>query len=167
MLGDADAVAEGDLGNRDAVLDRGIQIDVIRTDSGGERQLELGRPLDPVRCQVGGPERLRDDDFRIGKVLVEYRVLAVLVRGHDQLVAETLEVAPQAELTGDAAKQRARREVDRRRCGQRLPVGVAVQVRKPVTRVGLRIAVDGIVIQHANYLGHVDYLSLDSQIGCL
>ena len=40
VLGDADAVAEGHLGNGDPVVDRGVQIDVVRTDTGGHRELE-------------------------------------------------------------------------------------------------------------------------------
>ena len=40
-LGHADAVAIGDLGDGDAVLDRRLQVDVIRADAGGDRQLSF------------------------------------------------------------------------------------------------------------------------------
>ena len=75
-------------------------------------------------------------------------------------MAEALQVGAKTELTGDAAEQRTGCEVDRRRRWQRLPVRIAVEVRKPVTREGLGIAVDGIVVKHAHYFGHdLDYLS--------
>ena len=58
VLGDADAVAEGDFGDSDVMCDGGVEIDVIRTDSGGDRQLQLGRLRDAFRGQVRRPERL-------------------------------------------------------------------------------------------------------------
>jgi len=54
MLRHADAVAIGDLGDRDAFLDRGLQIDVIRADARSDRELELLRLCDPLRRQVAG-----------------------------------------------------------------------------------------------------------------
>ena len=42
MLGDADAVGVRDLGDGDAVLDGGLQVDVVGADAGGDRQLEVG-----------------------------------------------------------------------------------------------------------------------------
>src|SRR3546814_10763670 len=42
MLGNADRVAEGDLGHRDAGLDRRVEIDMVGTDTSSERELELG-----------------------------------------------------------------------------------------------------------------------------
>jgi hypothetical protein len=35
-----------------------------------------------LRGQVGGPERLRDDDVRVGQLFVEHGVRTFLVGGH-------------------------------------------------------------------------------------
>jgi len=43
MLGHADAVTESNFGNRDAVLDGGLKIDMIRTDPRRNGQLQLWR----------------------------------------------------------------------------------------------------------------------------
>ena len=90
------------------VLDRRLQVDVVGADAGGDRQLQLRRLGDPLGRQVGGPERLRDDDLGVGQLALEDRVRAVLVGGHDQLVAAPLEELAQPELAGDAAEQLAR-----------------------------------------------------------
>ena len=95
MLGDADAVAVRHLGDRDAVRDRGVEIDVVGADPGGDRELQVRRLGDPLRGQVRGPERLRDDDLGVGQLAVELRVGAVLVGGDDELVALALEEAAQ------------------------------------------------------------------------
>ena len=87
MLGHADAIAIGDLGDRDAVLNGCLKIDVIRANACSDRKLQFLRLRDPFRCQVSRPERLRDDDLRIGQFAFEDRVLAILVRGHDEGVA--------------------------------------------------------------------------------
>ena len=79
MFGYADAVAVGNLRNGNAVLDGSLKIDVIRTDTGGNGKLELLGLCDPFRRQVGWPERLRDDDFGVGKFAFEDRVRALLI----------------------------------------------------------------------------------------
>jgi len=58
VLGHADAVRVGHLGDRQAVLDRGLQVDVIGADAGGQRELQLRRLRDPLGREVGRPERL-------------------------------------------------------------------------------------------------------------
>ena len=87
MLGNTDAVAVGDFSDDDFSLDGGLQIDVIRSDTGGDRQLELGRLGDALRGQVRRPKRLRDHDLRIWQLSLEDRIRAVLVGGDDQLMA--------------------------------------------------------------------------------
>jgi hypothetical protein len=160
VLGDADAVAEGHLGDRDAVCDRRVQVDVVGTDAGGERQLEVRRLGDPLRGQVRGPERLRDDDLGIGQVLVELRVGGVLVRGDHELVAEALEEGAEPELAGDTAQQRSGCEVDGRRRRQGLPVGIALQFRQAVPRVFLGVTINRVVVEYAQHLGHSRLLAL-------
>ena len=119
VLGDADAVRVGDLGDGEAVLDRRLQVDVVGADPGGQRQLQVRRLGDPLGGQVGGPERLRDDDVGLGQLALEDRVRPVLVGGHRQRVAAGLEELPQAKLAGDAAEQLAGREPDRLRASAR------------------------------------------------
>ena len=97
VLGDADAVAVGDLGDRDPALDRGLEVDVVGADPGGDRELQLRRLGDALGGQVGGPERLRDDDLGVGQLALEHRVGPVLVGGDDQRVALRLEEAAAAQ----------------------------------------------------------------------
>jgi hypothetical protein len=42
------------------------------------------------RCQVGGLERLRDDDVRVGQLFVEDRVRTFFVGGYNQRVTLAL-----------------------------------------------------------------------------
>ena len=114
----------GDLGDRDAALDRGLQIDVVGADARGDRQLQLGRLGDPLGGQIGGPERLRDHDLRVRQLALEDRVRPVLVRGDDQRVA----AAPRGTSAGRARRRRcraARPGLKSIACG----VGVALAVR--------------------------------------
>ena len=154
VLGDAERVAIGHLGDGDALVHRRLQIGVIGADAGGDDELELLRLLDALARHVGGPEGLRDDDLGVGQLLVEYGILAVLARGHDQGVAGLLEELAQAQLARDAAEQLARLEVDRRGRRRRLPVRIFGDLGDVVAGVCLRIAVDRIVIENTNYLGH-------------
>jgi len=112
VFGHADAVAVGDLRNGDAVLDGSLKIDVIRTNAGRNGKLELLGLFDPFRRQVGGPERLRDDDFGVGKFAFEDRVRALLIGGYDEGMAQTLEEFTQPEFAGDTAEKLARLEID-------------------------------------------------------
>ena len=131
MFGHADAVAIGDFGHGDAVLDRGLQIGMVRADAGGDDQLQLGRLGDAFRRHVGRPEGLRNDDLGVGQFLVELSVGAVLVGGDDQLVAGRLQKFPQAQLAGDAAQQFAGLEVDGLGRGQGLAVGIRSSFGRP------------------------------------
>ena len=154
VLGHADGIAVRHLGDGDALVHRGLKIGVIRADAGGDDQLELFRLLDPLLGHVSGPERLRDHDLGVGKLLVEHRILAVLARGHDQGVAGLLQEFAQAQLAGDAAEQLTRLEVDGRRRRRGLPVGIFGDLGDVVAGIGLRIAVDRIVIENTNHFGH-------------
>jgi hypothetical protein len=71
---------------------------VIGADADSEGKLELLRLDDPLFGQVGGPEWFGDHHFRIGKMLLERRIRAVLVTGYDELVAELLQIAAKAQL---------------------------------------------------------------------
>ncbi len=153
VLGHAVAVAVGDLGHRDAAVDRGLQVGMVGADARGHDHLELGCLRDALGRHVGGPEGLRDHDLGVVQLAVEHAVRAVLARGDHELVAVGLEVLAQAQLARDAAQQGAGLEVDAPRRGQRLSVGIALQVRQVVAGVGGGIARHGVVVEHANNLG--------------
>ena len=108
VLGDADAVAEGHLGDRDPAGDRGVEINVVRTDPRSEGQLEILGFGDPLGGQICRPKWLGDHDIGVGQLALELRVRAFLVRCHDQLVPAAFQECAQAELTGHAAQQLAR-----------------------------------------------------------
>src|SRR6202034_4134859 len=79
VFGDADAVAEGHLGDRDPARDRGVEIDVVRTDPGGQGQLQILRFGDPLGGQVCRPKWLGDNDIGVGQLPLELRVRAFFV----------------------------------------------------------------------------------------
>ena len=58
VLGDADAVAVGDLRDGDSAVDRRLEIDMIRADPRRDRELQVGRHGEALRRQVRGPEGL-------------------------------------------------------------------------------------------------------------
>ena len=143
-----------DLGDRHAVLDRRLQVDVVGADAGGQRELQLRRLGDPLGGQVGGPERLGDHDIGVGELALEDRVRAVLVGGDDQLVPGSLEELAQPQLAGDAAEQLAGPEAERLRGRRALAVVVALDLRDIVARIGRRVAVDRVVVEHAENVRH-------------
>ena len=55
-------------------FDRRLKVGVVRTDTGGDDQLEFGRLGDPLGGHIGGPERLRDDDFGVRQLAIEDRI---------------------------------------------------------------------------------------------
>ena len=162
VLGDADAVRVGDLGDGESALDRRLQVDVVGADARGQRQLQVRCLGDPLGGQVGGPERLGDHHLGLGQLALEDRVRPVLVGGDDEPVPAPLEELAQAELAGDAADQLAGREADRLRRRRALPVVVALDRRHLVARVGRRVAVDRIVVEHAEDRRHLPILSQDA-----
>ena len=93
VLRDADAVRVRDLDHRDSSVDRRLNVDVVRSDSGGDRELEVPCLGDPLSGQVRRPEWLGDHDVRVHEFPVEGRIDSVLVGGHDKSVASALEEA--------------------------------------------------------------------------
>src|SRR5437667_4746578 len=108
MLGNADAVGIGDLGDGDPTPDRRFQINVVRADPRRDSQLQPRRLRDPLARQVGRPERLRDDDLSVWELSLEDRAWPVLVRRDNKPVVAFLEKPPQPELPGNAAQKLAR-----------------------------------------------------------
>lgn len=53
MLGHADRIAVGHLGDGDAAVHRGLQIDMVGPDAGGDRKLKLVCLGDPFLGQIG------------------------------------------------------------------------------------------------------------------
>ena len=135
MLGHADAVGIGDLGDGDPTLDRGFQINVVRADPRRDSQLQPRRLRDPLGRQVGRPERLGDDDRSLRQLSLEDRVRPVLVRSDNKRVAALLEERPQPELPGNAAQKRTRLEVDPPGGRRRLTVVVALDPGNRVSGV--------------------------------
>ena len=154
VFGHADAVAIGHLGNSDAPVHRRLQVDVIRADAGRDRELQLGRLANPLGSQVGGPERLRDDDVGVCQFLLEHAVGTVLVGRHDKRVTLRLEKLAQPELAGDAPQQLARPEIDRLGCRSGLPAGIALDPWNVIARIGFGIPRHGIFVEHTDDLGH-------------
>ena len=112
MLGHADAVGIGDLGDGDPTLDRRFQINVVRADPRRDSEVQPRRLRDPLSRQVGRPERLGDDDLSVRELSLEDGVRPVLVRRDNKRVATLLEEPPQPELPGNAAQKLTRLEVD-------------------------------------------------------
>ena len=100
MLGHADTVGIGDLGDRDPTLDRRFQINVVRAYPRRDREVQPGRLRDPLSRQVGRPERLGDDDLSVRELSLEDRVRPVLVRRDNKRMAAFLEEPTQPELSG-------------------------------------------------------------------
>ncbi len=92
VLGHADAVAPGDLGDCDPSCDSRVEIDVVRSDSRGDGEFEIRCFRDALLGQVGRPEGLRDDDVGVDEFLLERRVRALLVGCHYQGVAGSRQV---------------------------------------------------------------------------
>ena len=101
VLGDADAVAVGHLGDRDAALFRRLEIHMVRADARGHRQLEFGRLRDALLGQVRRPKRLGNHDIGVDQLALELRVRPLLVRRHHQLVAGVFEELAQPQRTRD------------------------------------------------------------------
>ena len=127
---------------------------MVGADAGGDRELEVLRFGDPLGGQIGRPERLRDDDVRVGSSRSK-------TESGPSLSAVTTSWWP-------AASRNLRRpsspdtlpsncpgcEIDRARRRQGLAVGVAVEPRQIVAGIVRRIAVDRIVVEDAQNLRH-------------
>ena len=155
MLGDADAVAVGDFGNGDAALDRRVEVDVVGPDARGDRQLQVSRLADPLRRQVRRPEGLGDDHVGVRQLALELGIRPILVGSHQQGVTALLQEPAQPELAGHATQQLARLEVDSLRGRRDLAVVVLLDLGDVVACVRRRIAIDRIVVEHAEELRHV------------
>lgn len=104
MLGDADHVARGLLGDDDVPVSRLAEVDVIGAHAGREDELEVRRVLHYLFGNVDGPERGGDQNLRVFEVLLELATLPV--RGRDQLVPFALDPLPQPDLSVRAARYR-------------------------------------------------------------
>ena len=145
MLSHADAVAVGDLGDRDAAGDGGLEIGVVRTDSGRDDQLQVGGLGEPLRRQIRGPERLRDDDVGVGQVAIELGVRALLVGRDDEFVTQPSRYVRRPSSPDTLTEQLSRGEVDALRRGQRLTVRVADSSGSPSRAYSVGHAADRVV----------------------
>ena len=71
MLCRADAVAIGDLGDRNPALHRRPKIYMVGADAGSNCELEILCLSDSLGIEVGRPEWLRDHDFRVRQLALE------------------------------------------------------------------------------------------------
>ena len=117
-------------------------------------ELQLRRLGDPLGRQVGGPERLGDDDLGVGQLACRTRSPA------PSLSEVTTRVWPRppgtcaGRLARDAAQKLSRLEVDGLGRGQGLAVRITVELRQIIAGIGFRIAIDRIVVKNANYFCH-------------
>ena len=154
MFGNADAIAVGHLGDGDAAIHGGLEIDMVRADAGGDGELELRSFGDALGRDVGGPKWLRNHDVGIDEFLVERAAFAVLVGCDDQRVSLGLKVLAQAEFARNAAEQGAGLEVNRLGGGQGLTVGIFLEFWEVIPCVGAWISGDGIIIKDADNFSH-------------
>lgn len=152
VLGNTVGVGVSDLSNSDTGLVGSIEIDVVRTNTSSQSQLEVLGPRDAISVKVGGPEGLRDNNISSGQLALENRVRAVLVRSDNKLVAVLLEELAQSELTAHATEQMARGKVNCLGSRSSLSIRILGDVREVVTEVGRRVAINRIRIQDAEDL---------------
>ena len=88
VLGDADDVATGYLRDGDAAFRRRGEIEVIRTDAGGEKELEVGSVLNALAANIGRPEGGGDEHVGGGEMAVQ---ACPRVGGRHQLMTGALE----------------------------------------------------------------------------
>lgn len=81
MLSDGDNIRTGDFRHTDLSLICGIQVDVIRSNTGSDTQPEILRRVHDFLGEVPRVERSRDQDLGIFDVLVELRTRSLFVRG--------------------------------------------------------------------------------------
>jgi hypothetical protein len=119
-----------------------------------DNELQFRRLGEPLRGHIGGPERLRDNDFGVGQLAIEDRIRTVLIRGHDQRMAIRFEVFAQAQFARHAAEKRAGLEINRFWRWKSLAVWIMIDLGKIVPRVGAWITVNGVIVEHAHNLCH-------------
>mmetsp|Transcript_14560 Transcript_14560/g.38612 ORF Transcript_14560/g.38612 Transcript_14560/m.38612 type:complete len:422 (-) Transcript_14560:51-1316(-) len=154
VLGDGNGVAEGDLRHGDAGLAGRREVHVVAADPGRDAEPQLRGLGDALGGHVGGPEGLRDHDLRVAELALQHRVRAVL-RGRDhEPMAALLQELAQAQLAAHGPEELAGPEVHGRGRGRRLTIRVALDLRDVAARVGLGVALGGVLVQDADHLHH-------------
>jgi hypothetical protein len=107
VLSDGDDVGTSDLGDGDTTVGGvgGVQVNVVRTDTGSDGKLELLSLSETLSGEVAGVEGSGDDDFSVDEFLVEGGVLALLVGGGHQGVTLVLEPLADTELVLSGTEQ--------------------------------------------------------------
>lgn len=98
VLGDGDYIGARNLGDGDLVLVGGVEVDVVRSDTGSDTELEVLGAVQELLGSVSRVEGRGDQNLGVLDVLLELRVGALLVRGDDELVTFTL--GPIADANG-------------------------------------------------------------------
>jgi hypothetical protein len=91
VLGDGDNVATRNLAHADLTLVASIQVDVVRSHTGSDTELELLGCSDELPREVSRVERSTDVDVCVNDLFSELGVGSFLVRGNDIFVAILLE----------------------------------------------------------------------------
>ena len=82
MLSDGYDIRAGDFNNVDLAFDCSVEVDVVRANTGGDGELQLGSFSGKFGGEVAGVEGGGDKDVGVGKVLLEGTVGAFLVAGN-------------------------------------------------------------------------------------
>lgn len=100
VLGDRDDVGSSDLSNGDTAVSLvgSVEVDVVRTNTSSDGDLQVLGLGETLGGKVTGVERSGDDDLGIDELLVELGALTVLVGGGDESVALLLDPFSETEL---------------------------------------------------------------------
>jgi hypothetical protein len=107
VLSDRNDVGASDLGDSDTTVSGigGVQVNVVRANTGSDGKLELLGLGQTLSGQVTGVEGSGDDDFSVDELLVEGGVLALLVGGGHQGVTLVLKPLADAKLVLSGTEQ--------------------------------------------------------------
>mmetsp|Transcript_19819 Transcript_19819/g.51205 ORF Transcript_19819/g.51205 Transcript_19819/m.51205 type:complete len:268 (-) Transcript_19819:99-902(-) len=157
VLSDRDGVAPGDLTHVYVAVHRRLQVDVVGTNACRDACAQLWCHCHPFGCHVRWEEGLRDHVLGIGKMALKLTTGAVFVRRDDERVALRFEECAQPELAAQAAKQRARREVDPSGTRQSRAVRVCLEGWERVAGVVRREARHRVRVECAQHFGLADH----------
>ena len=101
-----------------------------------------------------------------GRARSKGRVRPLLVRGHDEGVAETFQELAQTKPTRYRAQKLAGPEIDLLWRRRRLAARVTRDLRNIVPGVGFGVTIDGIVVKHAQHCRHL-LLRISAWVGSL
>jgi len=105
VLGNGDDVGSRDLENLDSVVNSGIEVDVVRSDTCGDADLEVLGLLHEFAGQVARVEGSGDENFSIGEVLLEFAVGAFFAAGNNKFMTLGFEPFLDSKLVLDGTEE--------------------------------------------------------------